>query len=189
MLHKRLLVAYSPEAGLGRLARGKDLIQLFEALLQIVKPSFETVPISRIVIEPFRLEIDLVRALHFIAIRLECSQPFGQVVQAVYRPLSMRDVLRIETNEVLENDRSYFASGKGCSFIGIRQFGEGHTSRHGTKAGSQGKCHHSFHVSPPAPRIAPLPRCSQDRRSGARRSVRSDAARSRSPCRCGKSPG
>src|SRR4051812_4443666 len=69
-LEKRLLVAYSPEAGLGRLAPGKDLIWLFEALRKIVKPSFETVPISRIAIEPLRLEIDLVRALHFIAVRL-----------------------------------------------------------------------------------------------------------------------
>src|SRR4051812_48165842 len=48
-LQKRLLVAYPPEAGLRRLARGKDLIRLFEALRKIVKPSFETVPISRIV--------------------------------------------------------------------------------------------------------------------------------------------
>jgi hypothetical protein len=43
----------------------------------------------------------------------------------------------IETNEVLENDRSYFSSRKECSFFGIRQIGEGHTGRCGTKAGSQ----------------------------------------------------
>ena len=178
-LHKRLLVAYSPEAGLGRLAGGKDLIRLFEALRKIVKPSFETVPISRIVIEPFRLEIDLVRALHFIAIRLECGQPFGQAVQAVSEPLSMRDVLRIEANEVLENDRSYFASRKECSFIGIRQFGEGHTGRHGCQGRQPGQMPPLFScLTSLRHEFAPLPRCSQDRRSQlARSGTRSDPDR------------
>jgi hypothetical protein len=101
------------------------------------------------VIEPFCLEVDLVRALHFIAIRLERCQPSGQEVQALSEPLPMRDVVRIEANEIPDNDFCDFVSPKECSFIGIRQSGKGHTSRQDTKTDSQGKRRQTFHVSPP----------------------------------------
>src|SRR5262245_40508650 len=102
--------------------RSELLVRVTETLVEVIEPPVEAVPIGGVAVKPFCLEIDLIRALHFIARRLEISKLSPQAVETAPEPLPVLNVVRIESDEIPLDQRFNFATCKELRLAGIGKF-------------------------------------------------------------------